>query len=155
MSDIDDDNDSINSSELSFESSLSNEELDEIAESQPLIKESKMVVNLPEHLKSAINRKLKMANLNMVNTAAIQRCGDISYGAQPTIEVTEKLKSLAEEKSFIIKIFIEEVRQKKCPIGINLQTTNEFVYLHDLEGIELYLKDMEYLISKENEISYD
>lgn len=155
--DYDDDIDSIESLDSMSGSSSSGEDdevLDENLITQPETKESKSFQSLPEHLRNAIDNKLRTANLNMINTVAIQRCGDISNGAQPTVNVDYKLRDLSEEKSFILRIFIQEVREKKCPIGVFLETKQETVFLHELDDVESYLKDLEYLISKDVELPY-
>jgi hypothetical protein len=146
-------NESIDS--LSGSSSSDDDDiLDDNLITAPEHKESKTFQNLPEHLRNAIDNKLKTANLNMVTTVAVQRCGDISNGAQPTVNVDYKLKNLSEEKSYILKIFVQEVREKKCPVGVFLETKQEMVFLHEMDDVESYLKDLEYLISKDIELPY-
>jgi hypothetical protein len=153
-------NDSESEESLSEESSSSDED-DELDVHEEIIttknEEPKNIRNLPQHLRILIESKIRSPNENMVKTIIIQRCGDIANGAQPTAELDYKLSDLAEEKSYIIKTVIKEIREGKCPIGVYSEFLDEYIFLHNTENkevLEMYLKDIEFLISRDNEFAY-
>lgn len=139
-------------------SSEETEIIDTIVTEQEEVKESKILRNLPPHLKRLVESKLLTLNLNMLNTIVIQRCGDISYGAQPTVELDYDLKDLSQVKSHILRVVIKEIREGKCPLGVISKTLKEEIFLENIENkddLELYLKDIECLISKDSNFMND